>query len=156
MGDRDSGDNKRRRLEGVIPELIKRAVELGVEKAVEAPDTVKHFMGDLRMPKEIAGYLLSQVDDTKNGMLRVVAKETRDFLEQTNLAGEMKRLLTTLKFEINTTIRFTPNDGPEKDESGEKSAAGGAGKEKLPRPEVKTDMYVKREERARERRRPKE
>src|SRR5207247_8454514 len=104
-------ERKQRRLESVIPELIKRAVEIGVEKAQEAPDNLKQFVGDLRVPKEIGHYLLTQVEETKNGLFRVVAKEMRDFLEHANLAGEVQRVLTTLQFEINTTIRFRPNEG---------------------------------------------
>src|SRR6476620_7666602 len=104
-------DTRRRRLEGVIPEIVRRAVELGVEKAAEAPDNLKSFVGDLKLPKEIAHYLLAQIDETKNGLFRVVAKEMRDFLEHTNFAGEVQKLLTTVQFEVNTTIRFTPNDG---------------------------------------------
>src|ERR1700722_9758819 len=110
MTDNDRGD-RRRRLEGVIPELLKRAVEIGVEKASEAPDNLKHYINDLKVPKEIAGYLLSQVEETKNGLFRVVAKELRDFLEHANLPAEMQKLLTTVQFEVNTTIRFRPNDG---------------------------------------------
>lgn len=111
----DARDGKRRRrLEGVIPEIVRRAVELGVEKTLEAPDNVKQFVGDLKLPKEIAHYLLQQIDETKNGLFRVVAKEIRDFLEHTNFAGEMQKLLTTVQFEVNTTIRFTPNDGRSK------------------------------------------
>lgn len=113
----------RRRLEGVIPELLKRAVELGVEKAQEAPDNLKQFVNDLKLPKEIAHYLLAQVDETKNGLFRVVAKEIRDFLEHTNFAGEMQRVLTTVQFEINTTIRFTPNDGRSKEKADKDKAA---------------------------------
>lgn len=104
-------ESRRRRLEGVIPEIVRRAVELGVEKAQEAPDSLKQLIGDLKLPKEIAHYLLSQIDETKNGLFRVVAKEIRDFLEHTNFAGEVQKLLTTVQFEVNTTIRFTPNDG---------------------------------------------
>jgi hypothetical protein len=148
MTDRDS-DPPRRRLEGVIPELIKRAVEIGVEKATEAPDTLKQFMGDLKMPKEIAGYIFSQVEETKNGIFRVVAKELRDFLEDANLSGEMQKLLTTVQFEVNTTIRFRPNQG--KTDSDAKDESG-----PLPRPDVKTDLYVKRDDRSRERRRSRE
>jgi hypothetical protein len=111
----DSRDGKRRRrLEGVIPEIVRRAVELGVEKTLEAPDNVKQFVGDMKLPKEIAHYLLQQIDETKNGLFRVVAKEIRDFLEHTNFAGEIQKLLTTVQFEVNTTIRFTPNDGRSK------------------------------------------
>lgn len=104
-------DTRRRRLEGVIPEIVRRAVELGVEKATEAPDNLKSFVNELKLPKEIAHYLLAQIDETKNGLFRVVAKEIRDFLEHTNFAGEVQKLLTTVQFEVNTTIRFTPNDG---------------------------------------------
>ena len=114
-------ERRRRRLEGVIPEIVRRAVELGVEKTLEAPDNVKQFVGDLKVPKEIAHYLLAQIDETKNGLFRVVAKEIRDFLEHTNFAGEVQKLLTTVQFEVNTTIRFTPNDGRSKKTSKKKA-----------------------------------
>ena len=184
MGESDQGDRgggergggRRRRLEGVIPDLIKRAVEIGVEKATEAPDTVKQMVSDLKLPKEIAGYILAQIDETKNSVVRVVAGEVRDFLEHTNLAREAQKILTSLQFEVNTTIRFRPNNGrserdkargreksdkaergEEAEEQGDDPDDEGAGSDRpadtsLPRPEVRTDIYVKRDER-RERRR---
>ena len=146
MANDDPGDGRRRRLEGVIPELIKRAVEIGVEKAASTPEAMKHLVGELKLPKEAAQYILQQVDDTKNGVLRVAGKEIRDFLHETNLAGEIKKALTTLQFEINTTIRFTPNDAPG-DSSAKSGGEAGAGDAQvpLPRPEVKTELYVKRD-----------
>jgi hypothetical protein len=166
--------DRRRRLEGVIPEIVRRAVELGVEKAQEAPDNLKQFVGDMKVPKDIAHYLLAQVDETKNGLFRVVAKEIRDFLEHTNFAGEVQKLLTTVQFEVNTTIRFTPNDGRSKkrdksdksDRSDEGERDGDPDGERdddpdasasddddrarrstpLPRPEVKTAVHVRRDE----------
>lgn len=149
MSEKDPPDPRRRRLEGVIPELLKRAVELGVEKASEAPDNLKHYINDLKVPKEIAGYLLAQVEETKNGLFRVVAKELRDFLEHANLTGEMQKLLTTVQFEVNTTIRFRPNEGPK---DGEAEGSDGT----MPKPDIKTDVYVKRDDRPKERRRPRE
>lgn len=167
-------ESRRRRLEGVIPEIVRRAVELGVEKAQEAPDNLKQFVGDLRLPKEIAHYLLAQIDETKNGLFRVVAKEIRDFLEHTNFAGEVQKLLTTVQFEVNTTIRFTPNDGRgdakknKKEEGDEETRASepedGAPEDAegvragdrpttLPKPEVKTAVHVRRDDRERRRRR---
>jgi hypothetical protein len=157
-------------LEGVIPDIVRRAVELGVEKAQEAPDNLKSFVGDLKLPKEIAHYILAQIDETKNGLFRVVAKELRDFLEHTNFAGEVQKLLTTVQFEVNTTIRFTPNDGRPKAQANQAPEPdGGAGAEAgsgpndgstperrstpLPKPEVKTAMRVRRESRERRRRR---
>jgi hypothetical protein len=139
MSEKDSGD-RRRRLDSVIPELIKRAVEIGVEKAAEAPDNLKEFVGGMKLPREAANYLLAQVEETKNGLFRVVAKEVREFLEHTNLAGEMQKMLTTVQFEISTTIRFKPNDG-----------LFGEDKAKMPKPEVKADVLMKRSGRSVER-----
>jgi hypothetical protein len=147
MGDRDN-ERRRRRLEGVIPEIIKRAVEVGVEKAVEAPGNLKHFVGDMKLPKEVASYIYSQVDETKNGLFRVVAKEMRDFLEHTNFAGELQKVLTTVQFEINTTIRFRPNDGSAS--AGDGDAAEGE-PPKLSKPEVKTRVHMGRAARRRAR-----
>ena len=143
-----SDSERRRRLDSVIPELIKRAVEIGVEKAAEAPDNLKEFVGGMKLPREVANYLLSQVEETKNGLFRVVAKEIREFLEHTNLGSEMQKALTTVQFEINTTIRFKPND----------AQPGAEGEPaKMPKPEVKADVTLKRDERpARERRRNRE
>jgi hypothetical protein len=75
------------------------------------------------------------VEETKNGLFRVVAKEVREFLEQTNLGSEMEKMLTTLQFEISTTIRFKPNDG---------GGSVGEGEQRLPKPEVKSEVQVKR------------
>lgn len=141
-----SDNERRRRLDSVIPELIKRAVEIGVGKAAEAPDNLKELVGGMKLPREAAHYLLSQVEETKNGLFRVVAKEIRDFLEHTNISSEMQKMLTTVKFEINTTIRFKPNDGTGSDPDSQK----------LPKPEVKSEVQVRRDERHRERRRSRE
>lgn len=166
MSDQDSGEGgKRRRIDSVIPELIKRAVERGVEKATEAPSDIKSFVQDRRLPKEIAHYLYAQVDETKNGLFRVVAKEMRDFLEHTNIAGEMQKVLTTVQFEINTTIRFSPNDGKGRATEDEGEGASLEGERERegadamrppppPKPEVKTQVHVRElRESRRERRR---
>ena len=155
-----SRDHRRRRLEGVIPEIVRRAVELGVEKATEAPDNLKQFVSDIKVPKDVAHYLYNQIDETKNGLFRVVAKEIRDFLEHTNFAGEVQKMLTTVQFEVNTTIRFTPNEGKKKSapptEGGEESGTEteGTGTDgpaptttSLPKPEVKTQVSMRRDDR---------
>jgi hypothetical protein len=147
----DPADPKKSRFDSVIPELLKRAVERGVEKAIDAPHDLKSFVGEMKLPKEIAHYIFAQVDETKNGLFRVVGHEVRDFLEHTNFAGEMQKILTTVQFEINTTIRFTPNDGSSASEGGSDGDGNKAGGEKkrdsippasMPKPEVKTEVQV--------------
>ncbi len=121
-------DRERRRLERLIPEIIKRVVETGYEKLTEAPDNVRDFVSEMKLPKEALALILAQIDDTKTGLYRVVAKEIRDFLAHTNVADELARALTALSFEMKTEVRFIPNE--------KKSGA--------PRPDVKASVRVRR------------
>jgi len=133
-----------------VPELVKRvierAVESGVEKLTELserPETLRNFVSELRLPKEVLADVYAQIDDTKNGLYRVVAKEIRDVLEQTQIAEELAKVLTKLSFEIKTEIRFVPND-----RSAEREASGEDDKGKPEnggglRPKVTSEVTVK-------------
>jgi len=106
----EEGDKEQRRLERLIPELVKRVLEAGYEKLTEGPENVRHLVSELKLPKEALALLLAQLDETKNGLYRAVAREVRDFLDHTNFAEELARALTALSFEIKTEVRFIPND----------------------------------------------
>lgn len=108
--DLDESEVDRRGLERIIPDLVKRLVEVGLERLSDGPDSVRRVMGELKLPREALSSILSQLDETKTGLYRVVAKEVRDFLEQTSFADEITRALTALSFEIKTEVRFVPND----------------------------------------------
>ena len=115
QGEEPASDAERHKLaERLLPELIKRFIEVGVGKLAEGPKDLKHFVSEMRLPREAGNYLLAQIDETKNGLYRVVAREIRDFLEHTNLADEIARVLTKMSFEIRTEIRFVPNESDER------------------------------------------
>lgn len=126
--DVDREDVRRRFTERLLPELIKKVVDAGVGKLAEQPENLRHFVQELKVPKELGNYLFSQIDETKTGLYRVVAGEIRDFLEHTNIADEVTRALTKLSFEIKTEIRFIPNDSSEK---------------LFPKPQVRSKVEVK-------------
>jgi hypothetical protein len=150
-----------RSFERAIPDLLKRAVEKAVESGVgrlsEGPDGLRNFVGDMKLPKEVLHYLYQQVDDTKAGLYRVVAKEIRDVIEHTQFADEVAKILTKLSFEIKTEIRFVPNDARASDKAtddddddeggGERSSdqADGAKatSQGLPKPTVSSHVTIK-------------
>jgi hypothetical protein len=149
-----SEGERKRRFEGAIGHAIKRAVERAVESGVgklaEGPEKLGHLMGDMKLPKEVLSYLYTQVDETKTGLYRVVAKEIRDVLEHTELADVLTKTLTKLSFEIRTEIRFVPNDAAAKPAA--EGEAGEAAQQRpsvippqpgLPKPEVTAQVSVK-------------
>jgi hypothetical protein len=132
-GEREETDRERRRLERILPELIKRILEAGYEKLSEGPENVRHFVSEMKLPKEALSLIFAQIDETKNGLYRVVAGEIRDFLEHTNLAEELAKVLTTLSFEVKTEVRFIPNDA---------KLTG------LPKPEIRSKVRMKKDRRS--------
>ncbi|HEX5658369.1 MAG TPA: hypothetical protein VFX59_14300 [Polyangiales bacterium] len=128
---------KRGRFERRLPNLIRRGIEKSIEAGLytfeksmetgrETTDAVREAFSDVKipdvasavgkalteakLPREIAGAVLGQLDETKNDVVRIIAREVRDFLEATDLAGEIKAALTAISFEIRTEVRFIPND----------------------------------------------
>jgi hypothetical protein len=92
-----------------LAEILKRVIEAGARNL--NPDGIRQAARDLKMPREAIHFAFSQLDETKNGLFRVVASELRQFLESSNLGDELARALTKLSFEVKMQVRFVPNDG---------------------------------------------
>lgn len=101
-------ERERSAFDGVLPELIKRVIEAGVERL--SPEHVRQVAREMKLPKEALAYALSQMEESKHGLYRAVARELRDFLDHTNFAEELAKALTMLTFEVTMQIRFVPNE----------------------------------------------
>lgn len=98
----------RARLEHLVPELVRKTVTAGLGAVYSTEEGLRKIAKDINLP-DVAGYLASSADATKDRVLEVVARETREFLEHINLSEEIAKMLTRLSFEIKTEIRFIPN-----------------------------------------------
>ena len=121
-------EREEKRIERALREVVRKVIEAGYERLSEGPENVRHLVSELKLPKETLGALFGTLDETKNGLYRVVAREVRDFLEHSNLAEDLIRGLTALSFEIKTEVRFIPNDA----------------RPNRPTPDVRSKVNVKR------------
>jgi len=96
-------------LEKMVPEGFKRRIEAGVESVLK-DGRLKSLMGEFKLPKEIAAHMVSQVDETKQAAVGIIARETRLFLEKTNLSEELVKMASKISLEVTTQVRFIPND----------------------------------------------
>jgi hypothetical protein len=145
--DEHEKSERKRRFEGAIGNFVKRAVERAVESGVgrlaEGNEKIGHLVGEMKLPKEVLSYLYTQIDETKTGLYRVVAKEIRDVLEHTELADVLTKTLTKLSFEIRTEIRFVPNEAAPKPPPEGEGGEAPPEKQGLPKPEVTAHVSVK-------------
>jgi len=109
FGDRREGKEDEGRL---LPDMVRRAVERSVNVLLQSDDEAKRVLGSL-LPKELVQSVLQSatqaVDTTKREAVEIVAREMQQFLQTLNLSEEIRKVLTSVSFEIRTEVRFVPN-----------------------------------------------
>lgn len=96
-------------LPGVLPGVLRRTVSTGQGARQMTEDVIRGAISDLRLPKEAVHTIVEIADTTKKEVVRVAAREFRDFLESARFNDELAKILTGLSLEIKTEIRFVPN-----------------------------------------------
>jgi hypothetical protein len=124
----DDEASLRKRVAQFIPDLVRRTIVGGIGAVLSSEESVRKLASEFSLPADVVKFLLQQASNSKDELLRVVAKEVRGFLESANLSQEAAKLLTQLSLEIKTEVRFIPND----------EAVGGV------KPDFKQKMALKR------------
>ncbi len=99
-------ESMRARLEALIPEIVKRTFSAGMGAVFSTEEGLRRIAKEI---PDVAGYLATTADTTKDKVVEIVAREVREFLQTMNLGEEIAKILTTLSFEVKTEIRFIPN-----------------------------------------------
>ena len=135
LSERDLPESIRKRLEAMVPDMVKRTVSAGIGALFSTEESIRKIAKDLPGASDVAGYLATTADSTKDKVLEIIAREVREFLTTVNLGEEVAKMLTALSFEIKTEIRFIPNS----------DRYGGV------EPDVKAGVRLKRSDRGRRR-----
>jgi hypothetical protein len=102
-----------KKLSDLVPDIVKRAVLTGVGALFMTEEGIRNLMGEMKLPKDALGFLLTQADKTRGEVARVVTAEVRRFLESDRLRREIWKLLTSVSIEVNATINLKPSAEPQ-------------------------------------------
>jgi hypothetical protein len=119
-------ENLRARLQGVIPDVVKRTFAAGLGAVFASEEGIRKMVSDFHLPKDVANFVVTQAQGTKDELFRIVAEELRKWLDRVDVQRELTRLMTMVSVEVKTEIRFIPND------------------QALVKPEVKRKVSLKR------------
>jgi hypothetical protein len=100
----------RQKVEAFIPELVKKTFTAGMGAVFSTEEGIRRVTKEMTLPKDVAGYLANTASSTKDEVVKIIAREVREFLQSVNISEEIAKMLTTLSFEIKTEIRFIPNE----------------------------------------------
>ncbi len=95
---------------GFVPELVKRAAVVGLGALFMTEEGIRSLAGQLKLPKEVLGFIVSQAEKTKDDIGRIVADEVRRFLQSDKLRQEFLKLLSGMTIEIDAKVRLTPSE----------------------------------------------
>lgn len=94
----------------LLRDILRKTVSQSQDARQTTEDILKGVLGDVKIPREFSNILLQQADTVRSEIVRVIASEIRNFLEEANLGEELAKILTSISFEIRLEVRFIPND----------------------------------------------
>lgn len=94
---------------GFVPEILRKMAVAGLGALFMTEDGIRSLSGQLKIPKEVLGFVLSQAEKTKSEMGRVVSEELRGFLQSKRLREELLKLVSGMTVEVKAQIRLVPD-----------------------------------------------
>ncbi|HYO53559.1 hypothetical protein [Archangium sp.] len=108
---------------GFVPEFVRKVAVAGLGAIFMTEEGIRSLAGQLKLPKEVLGYILGQAEKTKDEVGRVVSEELRRFLQSEKLRDELLKLVSGMTIEVKAQIRLVPPEGREEGEPGETGRA---------------------------------
>ena len=114
---------------GFVPEFVRKVAVAGMGALFMTEDGIRSLAGQLKLPKEMLGFILGQAEKTKDEVGRVLSEELRRFLQSEKLRDEFLKALSGMTVEVKAQIRLVPSEDKSRASDEEKAddAAGSTG-----------------------------
>lgn len=106
MSDLDPEPTGEERKGRVVTESIRKALVTGLSAVFMTEEGIRSALSDLRLPKEAIGFLVSQTNNSRREVFRIVSDELKTFLRNVDVTGAVRKALSGMKLEMKAEIRF--------------------------------------------------
>lgn len=96
---------------GLPENLTKKILTLGLGAYFLTEDTVRRYVKDAKIPRDIARSITQNASKGKEELYGYVARELSSFLRQMDLQQELDRFVRTHKIRVSAEIEFLPRPG---------------------------------------------
>lgn len=105
------------RIEGLVPDVMKRTFYTGLGALFLTEDGIRRQLAELKVPKDITGYIVSQSSRSKEELFDAIAREVAKVFQDTTPEEIVRNAMTGMKMKIE--VEFEPADA-DKDSGGTK------------------------------------
>lgn len=107
---------------GFVPDFVRKVAVAGLGAIFMTEEGIRNLAGQLKLPKEMLGFVLSQAEKTKDEVGRVLAEEVRRFLQSEKLREEFVKLMSGMTLDVRAQIRLVPADEDKKEAASEEGS----------------------------------
>ncbi len=101
----EPGDEKK----GFVPDFVRRMAWAGLGAVFMSEEGVRRLAGQLKLPKEALGFLLTQAEKSKDEIGRVVSDEVRKLLQSERLRDELLKMIAGMTIEVRAEVKLVPD-----------------------------------------------
>ncbi|MFN7131874.1 MAG: hypothetical protein ACK4N5_07320 [Myxococcales bacterium] len=106
QADDDVGEETRRL--GGMQDMLRKVMVAGLGAVFMTEEGIRQTLKDLKLPKEVMGFVLGQAEKSKAELMRVISEEVRRFFESAQLRQEVIKLLSHVTIEVKAEVRLKP------------------------------------------------
>jgi len=100
----------RKAIDMLIPDVLKKAIVLGVSGEFFSEETIRKMLSDIQMPSDLVQYIIQQTSKSKNDLIRIIAEEIRNVIAQAQIGEQIKKFIKGFKINIKLEVSFDPRD----------------------------------------------
>ena len=98
-----------------VSETLKKLLAAGVSAAFMTEESIRTFVGDMKLPKETLNLLLTGAAKSKEALTNRVGEEISTIIRKIDFVKEVSRFVEEHKFKINAEIEVVKRDKPKAD-----------------------------------------
>lgn len=102
-------ENLRHRVQGALGDVVRRTVGASLGAVFSTEEGIRKLVSDFSLPKDVANFVVSQAQGTRDEIFRAVAAEFGKWLDRMDLQHEMTKVLSNMTIELKTEVRFVPS-----------------------------------------------
>ncbi|MDZ4660680.1 MAG: hypothetical protein SGJ18_03585 [Pseudomonadota bacterium] len=101
---------------GVLGESIKKLFAAGISAAFMTEESIRAYLGDIKLPKDVIGGLVSGAMKSKEEFMNKVSNEVVKIISKIDYVKEASRFVEEHKFKINAEVEVVKKE-KEKEEN---------------------------------------
>ena len=110
MTDKHDEDEEQQTGGPILLETVKKLFSVGIGAAFMTEESIRNYLADIKLPKEVLGFILQSANKGKEELVGRVSKEIGGLLSHIDIVKEASKFAVNHKFKISAEIEVLPKN----------------------------------------------